>query len=272
MERNKISNFVIILLITVNIFLGILVALDRTEKRKIADDAEDDVKAVLTASGIEVAPEVNFKHAAPVAYIQRRSQEAEEKIVSAAVGQSKAEDVGGNIIEYSGEGGIAYFHGTGDFTIELDSGPETDGVDNVLAYLDSIGIEGYYDERGGVEKAGDEITAVSVYMSRPVYNARIRITCPNGRIAIIEGVRVLDELRETQPMEILSMPTVVMRFLEAAREQEAACGRLMEIELGLKIETQSADGGMLVPVWRFVTDAGDFFINGVSGRMEPFAS
>ena len=230
------------------------------------------MRVVLTSSGIEVAPGVNFKHAVPAAYFQRRSREAEEKIVSAAIGHIGAEDMGGNIIEYSGEGGRASFHGTGDFTIEFTGGPQAGDAGAAIAYLDSVGIEGYYDERGTMARTGDDITAFSVCMSYPVYNAKIRIACPNGRIEVIEGVRVLDELREALGTEILSMPTVVMRFLEAAREQDARCGRLMEIELGLKIETQSADAGMLVPVWRFVTDTGDFFINGVSGRMEPFAS
>ena len=65
MDRGKIKNFIIVLLLAVNLFLLLLVLLDRTETWKISGNAKNDIVEVLGSAGIAVAPEIDLNPAVP---------------------------------------------------------------------------------------------------------------------------------------------------------------------------------------------------------------
>ena len=274
MDRGKTKNFIIVVLLAVNLFLLLLILLDRAETWKISGSARNDIVEVLHLAGIEAAPEIDFEPDAPAVYTRRRVVEAELEIVHAALGSAEAEDRGGSIIVYQGARGRATFHGTGDFAIEFEHGPEINlsTPKDALDYLNSLGMMGYYDAKRQGENPESEIILTSFFDSQPIYNSVTKLSCAGGQLILAEGTRLLDEFFENLNIKVLTMPTVVMRFLDAVRDSGSLCGELLEIELGMKIELSSSGGGSLVPVWRFITDTGDFYINGTSGRSELFSS
>ncbi len=272
MDSSKIKNLIIVILLLVNLFLAAMVLHDRIEEIRAENQAIADVSAAYAASGIELSADLRWNDKL-VGCNLSRDLNKENALVKSVIGTSMVEDLGGNILYYKGTKGEARFRGTGEFEIVMTakaipvSGSPLDTAKNVLADM------GYRTDvsRAVVDSASGSttVTLVCMYRGDNVYNCIVSFLFTPDYLMMINGRRPLEWSADGESSAI-SAPTALMRFLAEMRERGAVCSELRTLELGYSMTASASGEGSLTPYWCILTDAGQYYINAVTGRIESY--
>lgn len=275
MDSSRLKNIILIILIAANLVLGSIAAADISDHGRMTREALEGAWEILARSGIKAAPGTLDRIRFPDTIVLRRSLQEEEKNVSALLGSVQVNGQGGNIIYYSGDIGEAVLRGTGGFEILFNCGvgwsaksPE----DTALLAAKKFGLTVSDSEgavSGGLDANGDG--SFELLCSRggiDVVNCRATVTFAGGNIFLMTGTRVLETSDSRENTALLDLPTIMMRFLEIVREGGYICSELRGISICYIQESSASGDGNLRPVWRIVTDSGEFFLNGETGKRE----
>ncbi len=274
MNSVKSKNFIIIVLLIINIALLSLIAYDAFGAQKMRNQALADSKAILAENGVTVSASADLRKRELSLSQVVRDLEQERKNVQNVLGNTAATDKGGNIIFYAGEHGQGEFRGTGSFNILLDGDAYPAGDDAVAVARDFAKKLGLSVMRGDAAVSSDVTdgagTVVLYCMASNVrvLNCRVTFTFAGGNINLVSGSRPLDTVTMDKDVDTLDVPTVLMRFLSEIKSEGYICSQLKEIELCYLMTSPASGEGTLTPVWRLVTDAGELHINGLTGKNE----
>jgi hypothetical protein len=273
MNGAKIKNLIILMLLLVNVFLFGLVLTDRHEAAAGREAAWDDLAAVFQESGIVLSPGVREAVALQGCSL-RRDTDSEASLASNLLGAVSAEDQGGNIYYYKGEKGEATFRGTGEFSILLNPGTVESGHDPVqtaVAVLKKIGVRCDPDSAEVKEPGeGASVTLTVSWQEDPVYNAQVTLTFSGGSLYLISGRRMLDTMASRGETG-LAPETLLMRFLDAIHEGGYVCSAVESLRCGYIVSVSISGDADLIPVWRVDTDAGPYYLNGLTGKEESLS-
>ena len=103
MESSKIKNFIICILVVVNLFLAGLLSVDWVQTNRTRIQAEETAYAILENYGIAMDGVTLPDNSALNGHSLRRDFQREQELVSAVLGEVSVEDQGGNIMYYYGE-------------------------------------------------------------------------------------------------------------------------------------------------------------------------
>ena len=268
MDKAKVKNLIILILLLANGFLLFLVLADRQETREGEAAAWRELTTVFEQNGIRVVEDdVRDARVLPVLTLQRDLRE-EQKAVERLLGNADVQDRGGNIYDYDAKKGIATFRGSGDFEIWLEEGAVRTGSDPVgtaVDVLQKLGIDCDADSAVLRELPGGwEVVLTARLDGDDVYNARALFTFSSANLLSVSGVR-LPGGAATRGETGMEPATLLMHFLRAVLEGGYVCSEVTGLTCGYFI---SAPG--LVPVWYVETDAGDYYLNALTGRSETF--
>lgn len=267
METAKIKNIILVILLLLNGFLLSLIVMDKSSSISSESAAAQTVTHILEDAGISVSGSVDMSQEAPAAYELTRDMDTELSMVRRLLPDARAQDQGGNIILYSASGGQASLRGSGETDFLFTSGQYSRGksaVNTVGRIMKKLGLE--YDEASVRSSGGAE--AMCAFKGYPVYNASLSFTFGTDKLMMISGTRLMDnaaEKSDARPMDIL---TVLLRFLEITREEGFVCSRLSEVSAGYIMSVPVSGESSLTPVWHFVTNTGELYINALTGRLE----
>lgn len=273
MDTSKVKNFIIAVLLTVNLFLLFMVISDSTAAVSARNQAVDDVVSILEANGISVNEDVEFFSGEAGVINLSRDLEEEEKYVSKLLGRVTAESRGGNIYAYQGEEGQAVFRGTGGFEILMDSGAVSTGknpAQTAKSVLSKLGID-IADGATLVEMDASGLITVTAFCSRQdsrIFDARVKLMFSEESLILVIGDRIFDRTAPAGTASVLDAPTVLMRFLELIQQKGHVCREIVAFEQGYVSNTTLAGEGTLSPVWRVETDTGEYYISGITGKEE----
>ena len=272
MDGTKLKNLIIVILLLVNLFLLAMVLHDRIEETRTQKQALKDVSAAFDSSGIELSADLRWDDKLSGCSLSRDLSK-ESAMVKAVIGTSTVEDLGGNILYYKGAKGEARFRGTGEFEIVLSaraipvSGSPLDTARDVLSDM------GYRTDPAQAEVESDAnattVTLVCMYRGNNVYNCRISFLFAQDFLMMIDGRRPLEWSADGET-SVYSAPTVLMRFLAEVRENGTVCSEVERLELGYSMAASAAGEGSLTPYWLIITDAGQYYVNAMTGRIEPY--
>ena len=270
MDGSKIKNLIIAVLLLVNLFLLAMVLHDRIEAAALQKQAREDVAAAFRSSGIELSADVSWNDRLGVCGLDRDLSK-ENALVKAVLGTCSVEDLGGNILFYKGAKGEARFRGTGEFEIVPNaraipiSNSPLDTAKNVLSDM------GYRTDLSRAEVQSGEgattVTLTCMYKGKSVYNCSISFVFTPDYLLMMTGRRPLEWSADGESAE-LTAATVLMRFLAQVREHGAVCTEVQRVELGYSMAASASGEGSLTPYWNIVTDAGQYYINAVTGKIE----
>ena len=98
MDKGKIKNIIILVLLTVNLFFAALMLVNGAESRSYAAAAESSLTAALKSGGITISDsELLSQKSVPVCTFSR-DKDRERRQVSSVLGSAEPSDLGGNII------------------------------------------------------------------------------------------------------------------------------------------------------------------------------
>ncbi len=272
MDGSKIKNLIIVILLLVNLFLLAMVLHDRIEETKLQRNAIADVSAAYAASGIKLSATLRWNETIGGCSISR-DLSRESSIVKAVIGTSMVEDLGGNILFYNGTKGEARFRGTGEFEIILApraipvSGNPLDTAKSVISDM------GYRTDPdlAEIENESDttRVTLPCMFRGDMVYNCSISFLFTSEYLVMVDGRRPLEWSAEGESA-VFSAPTVLMRFLAEIRERGVVCSEVQDLELGYSMAASASGEGSMTPYWRIVTDAGRYYVNAMTGKIESY--
>ena len=273
MDKSKIKNFIILVLVFVNLFLLYIVVSGALEQRKAEKLRMQALTAVLTENGITLNPDIRLPDTIPSTLSLTRDTGAEKSTLSALIGNCTVKNQGGNIYFYSGSDGQAKIRGTGEFEILLDAGVIELGKNPVSAAksaLEKLNIE-CGDIEPIVEKDGDN-TKVTLYCSwdgTTVYNAKISFQFTSDYLILISGTKPLDSEYSLQSSENYpDSVTVLMNFLESVRSTGYVCSEINNLKIEYNMYSAVSGLCTLKPVWCVSTNSGLYYIDAQTGKAE----
>lgn len=270
MEGHRVKSIVIVILLIINGFLLVLVGDRYSEARQYEQAALDGSIQVLTQKGIELRPEHILSRSGQPVLTAQRDLEAESRLASAMLGeQVESSSLGGGLYAYDSVNGQISFRAGGELSSQLEktaywstSDPEV----HAAALIDALGVEC---RRLEFDVLGGNGTVVYQQMldGVPLFSCQITLTYADGYLTALSGnLMALDE-PSTQSGEILSLPTVLMHFLDDVLENGDVCSSILAVEAGY-LQSQSFTSTIsLQPVWYISTNTADYYVNGVTGDL-----
>ncbi len=271
MEWSKLKNIILIILLLLNGFLLIQVAAQRRQSAKYEEEARTGVLAVLADAGVDMPRSALPPETALPPLWCERSREAEAQMASALLG-SVQRDEGRDV--YQGETGEILFRSDGSFSASFSPGAwPLNGEDpgrHAQRLLEQAGyscaVLSQQEEGGTVSVTAEErVNGVSIFDHTAL------LVYQDGSLLTLEGRRLSGEVQEDPGGEVLDVPTLLIRFLSGIREGGYVCRSVRSMTAGYRAEPEATGRTGLTPVWRVETDSITFYVDAVTGLVQPIS-
>jgi len=277
LDKARIKNFIIIVLVLVNAFLLLNVISSAKEQWDAQDFRVESLKKVLSDNGITLDSDIELPDSVPPLLSLKRDMEAEYDSFKALIGNCTVLDLGGNVFYYEGIDGQAKSRGTGDFEMKLNSGVVNKGRDPVYAAksaMKKLGIECSSAEPViAVEGENVTVTLCCAWDGVAVYSAKINFYFYSDNLLIISGTRPLQEENTVSSSENYpDAVTVLMGFLESSSQSGYVCSEISDLQVEYSMYSAVSGYCTLKPVWCIQTNSGSYYIDAETGIIENISS
>lgn len=264
MDRFRLKNMIILILLLLNAFLLFSLAQRRASEREAFRRTAEQLVALFEEDGMVLDPDAISADAPPDGVTLARDTALEEQAAAFLLGEVLASsDQGGGIYHYSGAGGEALFRSSGGFEIsgvleKEDAGEVCRDFCRTFSYeVPDIRLDG---EGGGV------FTASAVYGKLPVFNCTVTFTIEKGTLIAVSGTLLPKTGTAAAEEEPLSAAGALVAFQRMRRESAAVASAVTETRLCYELQNTGA-AMSLTPAWRVVTDTEDYFVNCRTGAV-----
>lgn len=271
MEGRKIKNIVILILLMVNGFLLFLVVGQQVKVRQYQRSALTRASQVLERNGITLADGLPGRASADLQPLSvTRDPQAEADLAQTLLGDfSQSIDRGGGVFVYNGTRGSGQFLASGDFSITLNDCP-LDGktpADHAEAQLVSLSISAELTEERSDED-GSTLVFRQLLGNTPLYSSLITFRYDDSRLLCVSG-NLLTGSTAAESAQLLDVPTVLIRFLDGILTRGDVCSAVNGMRLGYRASQSFGSGIQLTPVWLVSTNVSDYYLNALTGELEP---
>ena len=264
MDRFRLKNIIILILVLLNGFLVSSLAQRRTAERDAFHRTAEQLAALFQEDGMLLDPGA-VSQAAPLGGVALIRDAALEEQAAAFLlgGTTSSMDQGGGIVHYAGASGEALFRSSGGFDA-AGTLAEADVEDfcrefcRTFSYEDpDIRLDG---EGGGV------FTVPAVYGRLPVFNCTVTFTVENGILTAVSGTLLPQTGASAPEAEAapLSPAGALLAFQRMRRESAAVVSTVTDVQPCYELQT-SGTAMSLAPAWRIVTDTEDYYVNAYTG-------
>nr|WP_317325055.1 hypothetical protein [uncultured Flavonifractor sp.] len=272
MEWSKLKNVMLLMLVGVNIILLMLVGAQERRADRYQEETRQAAQAVLEQSGISFLVEEFPEDLALPVLTVTRDRDSEAAVAEALLGEATLQNESEVRPRYTGPGGTAEFSMNGTFTATLLPGrwTRTGGQDLEAACrpcLDAIGFTGTLT---GMESSGTAtaVTYCQLWEGMPLFSSSLTLYWEGDELVRIEGQRLSGTADSAAEKDLLSTPTLLVRFLEGINQGGYVCSRIDSMTSGY-LTKGTARQVQLTPVWRFVTDTGTYYVDALTGEFTP---
>lgn len=268
MEWSKVKNIMILILITVNLFLLIQTAGQARQSRTYKEAARAGAIEVLWQRGYEVAPTALPEEGVLFPMTAERDRVGEEAFAAELLGTVVKTDDGVRV-GYAGETGECWFRSDGSFAFSFPAGVYPAGGEVRTHAKRILSNAGYPCQFVSEHAEGNDtvVTVRQIWGTVPVFSCTAELTYRNGELVAVDGMRLIGPpIRDGGGEGAMDVPTALVRFMSGMREG----GYVFTTVEALMPGYQATGSGRLLqlkPVWRIVTDAGVFFMDGVTGEL-----
>lgn len=273
MEKSLVKNFILLLLALVNLFLGVIVVEEVRDEKSVARFQRAALEDVLESNGIRLSHSVALPEDVPPQLYLRRDSEAEKRLISALLGSSEWQDLGGNVYHYQGKNGEAWFRGTGEFEILLNAdavAPRREPEAIAKAALKKLGLE-VSDSPTISGENGETLTYLVSYNGTTVRNAQLSFSFTSDYQVTIHGTRPLDIREGSQSSEHYpDGASVLMSLLDAVHEKGIVCSEISDLKVEYYMSPAVSGSCTLRPIWHIGTDSGIYYFDAETTRAEQF--
>lgn len=272
MNKIKVKNLIIFLLILVNAFLLQIVVSNAMLEKEAARSRAAALTVILRNHGISLSQDTILPDTCGKIITLERSLRKEKNMLKPLIGSSSYSNQGGDIYVFTGENGNASISSSGEIKIALNSPMDFSGKDLVSStktVLKKLGIE--YSKQSfesSVVDGLDCVTATCVFDGSIVLNAKISFYFSDDRLVFITGRRPPDNKAYTAGVDkSIDGVTIIMSFLESIRRSGQVCSEITDISTMYVLDSSGVGANTLTPVWRIETNTGAFYFDGITGKL-----
>lgn len=262
MERARLKNLIILILVLVNGFLLTSLLLRQRVRQASHQRAVEELVQLFSEDGIALSADKVPRNLPPAVRRLSRSTQEDQALAAALLGDSlTVSDAGGGIYLYTAENGQASFRANGVFDISGSLGDDADAV--CRSFCRDYGYQGLTFSLAD----GSGTAVASQYCDGyPVTNCTVTFRIENGRLISAEGTHLPASYTDidTAPMTAV---TALSRFLSARRESGAVVSAVNRVYLCYQLQSTAAEPMSLVPVWCIVTDTAYYYVNCSAGTV-----
>ena len=269
MDRYRLKNVIILILLLVNGFLLGSMAYRSTAARAARDRAVEQLVALFAADSIDLDPRAIPDEEPPASRILTRDTALERSAAVHLLGGGLRHSERGGVYSYSGAGGAALFRENGSF-----EAAGTLASSNGETFCRKFCQDFHY----GVtlvqldEEGSGTITALREYGGLTVANCAVTFTLDQGAVISARGTLLPDTSAEaagaSEPP--LSASAALTSFLAMRRETGAVASSITEMSLCYELQSSTAAPMSLTPAWHIVTDTVGYYVNCVTGAVSQY--
>ncbi|MEY8389208.1 hypothetical protein AALC17_18370 [Oscillospiraceae bacterium 38-13] len=263
MDRRKLKNIIILILVLVNVFLITSLAQRRRAERESFERTAEQLTALFRQDGMTLDPRAISRDRPPDGVALTRDTLQEERAAAFLLGKAPASsDQGGGIFHYAGQAGEAFFRSNGGF--EASGVLAEDPEDFCRDFCREFSYEAPVFQ---LDENGDGSAVVSaLYGGLPVFNCTALFTVEGGVLTAVSGTLLSRGGPSGGAEPPLSAAGALLAFQRMRRESAAVVSTVTDARLCYELQT---GGGVLslAPVWRIVTDTEDYYVNCYTGAV-----
>ena len=264
MERYRLKNIIILILLLLNGFLLAALAIRGTEERTARRTQQQELVSLFAADGMTLDPDLIPENVSVSSYTLLRDESLEQKVATFLLGNgAKPDDQGGGIYTYVTRQGTAIFRDTSSFDAALSS-PENDAQDLCRRFCQEFSYDApvfHLDDSGS-----GTATAVRMWDKTPVFNSTITFTIDKGTVTTVSGSLLPSTYTEdTENQDLLTAFAALTAFQQMRHESSSVVSTITEISLCYELQSTVTTPMVLVPSWYIATDTAAFYVNCISG-------
>ncbi len=269
MEYSKIKNIIIVILLALNMFFLVLFLIGRSESGKLERQARDDIISLFSAAGISVDTSVIPSDSSIGYYKMTRDLEIEKLIAGTMLGTKDMTAAGGGVYHYSNILGEAVFYPQGDFSVTLTTGKVLKDTSNatIEKFLKDMNIDAVVDSSmPDAAGTGKTVYLYCIFNKTRIMNARLAMVFEGEKLIYVSGKRP-GAAPVYADAKIMSVKTALLSFLNGIKSLDPYCKKINCVSASYHISDDGSDGAVLLPVWRVETDSGNYYVNGINGKI-----
>lgn len=267
MDRYRLKNIIILILVLVNVFLLGSMAYRTTAAHSAHDRALQQLSALFAADGMDLDPAVVSTQTPPPGRTLSRDTAMERSAAAYLLGGGLVHSERGGVYSYSGSNGAAIFRDSGSFEA-AGSLVAADGE----SFCQSFCREFHYRiVSTQLDSAGSgTILAVREFNRLAVYNCEITFTLNRGAVTSVSGTLLPETSSETAEVEPLSALAALTAFQSMRRETGSVASSVTAVYLCYELQSSTALPMTLTPAWCIVTDTVNYYVNCGTGAVTQY--
>ena len=265
MERSRLKNILIYILILVNIMMLIALASIHIQERSAKKQLSAQLASMFHTNGIVLSASDIPQELPPSGGALRRSTEEERAMSALLLGKSlRKENAGGGIYNYSSANGTATFRSGGSFDINGKLGgshPEKLCRDFCRSY-------GYENLKLFIKNGSGHGSATQSCNGYQIVNCTVSFLIEGDRLISVSGTHVpCSENQFSDAAPHMTAATALTRFLEAHRQSGVVVSKIRRVFPCYRLRSSVSVPLTLSPVWRIITDTGNYDVNCATGTV-----
>lgn len=269
-EWRRVKNIMIIILLLINGFLLVLVGSRRSESQRYERSALNGSIQVLAYNGIELRESAISARGGQAGGTTERDLRMENKIASILLGEEvEGTDRGGGLVTYATGRGQISIRAGGELTSRLEDQPywyTSDPENHAASLMERLGVESRLAEAELLDGSGT-VVYQQMLDGVPLFSCRLCFVYEGGRLAQLSGNLLAVDSFHEEDVELLSLPTVLMRFLDDVLSSGDVCSAILAVEPGYRMTQSFTNTIRLQPVWYISTNTADYYVDGITGEL-----
>jgi regulatory protein YycI of two-component signal transduction system YycFG len=262
MERSRLKNIIILVLLLVNVFLLSSLAFRISQARSARARTQEELTKLLSSEGIELNADIP-QALPPSGRTLSRNTGVEADIAAFFLGNGCAVyNEGGGIYTYLSGSEQAFFRANGSFDI---TGRLSEDGEAEQLFKKFCSTYGYRELTSGFTDDSGTATAVQYYENYPVANATVTFIERDGCLISVSGTYIPGVYSSETAVSSMNAVTALTKFLEACRESGAVVSGVSGVSLCYQLQSTTAASMTLIPVWCIETDTSDYYVNCSTG-------
>lgn len=264
MERYRLKNIIILILVLVNVSLLSSLIYRKSEESAALRRMEQELVELFASSGITLESRAISWETPSAPLTLLRSESLERQAAEFLLGTSLRTSSQGGTNTYTGPQGSVQFRANGSFEangILCSEAPEEfcRKFCSKFSYTDlSFRLDSETQYTG---------TAVFLYEKRPVYNCTVTFTIRDGQLVSAAGTLLPQEGVSADKGELLSAAAALTTFQQMRLEEGTVGSSILAAELCYELQGTSASALTLESAWCIATDISRYYVNCSTGEI-----
>ena len=268
MERFRLKNVIILILVFANLFLLASLLMRKSAEAESRQQATEQLVALFAADNIRLDPSLVSYQTPPSSKYLIRTPEREQAAAMFFLGSSLVyADQGGDIYTYTGSNGAAMFRSTGSFDI---AGTLTTSSEDAQELCRRFCKEFSYSEpQFQINAQGNGTgTAICQFSDLAVYNCSVTFTIQNNILTMVSGTLLPENHTDvTAKISSLSASAALTTFQQFRRENGGVVSAVSDLYLSYELQSTPTSAMTLIPSWCIVTDTVQYYVNCGTGSI-----